>query len=356
MTASPRPRARAVTRRLVWVIACATLVACAGVLGFTHSGPQLFPHRKHVIAGIPCTRCHVGVDTEGEGLHLPDDASCASCHTKPHDTRSCTGCHIPAAALGELVEAREHLRFDHRRHLQGAANGNCMRCHSGVADGDSRMRPVMATCFKCHEHDTTRTERTCNTCHKDLAEEGTLPQSHLAHDGDWLREHGTRAASSGDLCETCHKASFCASCHGQTVPALPATRQFSDPTRASVHRAGFAARHSLEARAEPGACTTCHQPDRCLTCHIARGVSGDTKTSPHPRGWVGLTAADSQHGREARRDPAACAACHGGAGEKLCVTCHAVGGVGGNPHPPGYSSRIPLTAMPCRMCHPLGRQ
>jgi hypothetical protein len=38
----------------------------------------------------------------------------------------------------------------------------------------------------------------------------------------------------------------------------------------------------------------------------------------------------------------------------LCVQCHKVGGVGGNPHPAGWSSKLSLDAMPCRMCHPLG--
>jgi hypothetical protein len=140
------------------------------------------------------------------------------------------------------------------------------------------------------------------------------------------------------------------------VPALPAERHLADPFQASVHRAGFASRHSLEARSDPGACSTCHSPDRCASCHTAKGIAaiGNVRGSPHPAGWVGQTASENLHGREARRDPAACASCHGGAGEKLCVSCHAVGGVGGNPHPVGWSSRQPLTAMPCRMCHPLG--
>jgi hypothetical protein len=181
-----------------------------------------------------------------------------------------------------------------------------------------------------------------------------LPETHLAHDGDWMREHGTRAASSGELCESCHRQAFCASCHGQTVPALPATLAFGNPFQPSVHRAGFVARHALEARSDPGACTTCHTADRCASCHVARGVAGALRGSPHPAGWVGLTGADNRHGREARRDPASCAGCHGGAGESLCVSCHAVGGVGGNPHPPGWSSRLPMSAMPCRMCHPSG--
>lgn len=341
--------------RYAWIGALIVLVACAGVLGLRSATPtDVFPHRKHVTSGVSCTRCHVNVEGGGTGLHIPDDASCVTCHTTPHDTRSCLGCHAPADALGRLVELRDHLNFDHARHLKGEAQGNCMRCHIGVADGDRAMRPVMATCFNCHAHDSGRDARTCSACHKNLADEGALPQSHLSHEGDWIREHGVRAASSGELCQTCHKESFCADCHGVTAPAIPAKRRFADPMSSSLHRAGFAARHSLEARAEPGACMTCHQPDKCASCHLARGVAGESAGNPHPAGWVGLTASENRHGREARRDPAACASCHGGAGEKLCVTCHAVGGVGGNPHPSGWSSRQPMTSMPCRMCHPIG--
>ncbi len=335
-----------------WILGLLALAACAGVLGLTRKQAAVFPHRTHVVSGISCLRCHEGVEAGGPGAHLPDDASCTSCHTKPHDTRSCVGCHVTPDKPAMLVEAKAHLRFDHARHLQGKAQGNCMRCHSGVAEGDTNMRPPMATCFSCHGGEQEM--RTCGACHKNLETEGTLPQSHLAHDGNWMREHGTRAASSGDLCSTCHTQSSCATCHGVTSPALTANVQFADPFRASVHRAGFAARHSLEARADPGACQTCHQPDRCIACHDARNVGPRDGANPHPRGWVGLTASENLHGREARRDPAACASCHGGAGEQLCVRCHAVGGVGGNPHPPGWSSRQPLTAMPCRMCHPIG--
>ncbi|HEX2691455.1 MAG TPA: hypothetical protein VHN14_32815 [Kofleriaceae bacterium] len=330
------------------------LVACAGVLGLVRTGSPAFPHRAHVVAGVSCVRCHAGVENDTGTLHLPSDDSCTGCHQKPHDARSCLGCHVAPAAMTELAEARSHLIFNHRPHLAGPAKGNCMRCHTGVADGDDHMRPAMATCFRCHDDKASQSARTCEACHRDLAETAMLPASHLAHDGDWLREHGTRASSSADLCDSCHKPSFCAGCHGRTVPALPAARRFADPFAASVHRAGFVARHSLEARAEPGACVTCHAPERCTSCHLARGVAGASHASPHPRGWVGLTAADNLHGRAARRDPVACASCHGGAGEALCMQCHAVGGVGGNPHPPGWSSRQLLSAMPCRMCHPIG--
>ncbi|HEU0029190.1 MAG TPA: cytochrome c3 family protein [Kofleriaceae bacterium] len=345
----------AARRWLLAIVAMLAVAACARVLGFKPSGPQPFPHRKHVLAGIACTQCHRDLATDdGTRLHVPDDASCvARCHTKPHDPNPCSGCHGGTATFEALAEARQYLVFDHGRHLP-RVSGNCMRCHVRVAEGDTNLRAPMATCFRCHDHDAERDARNCNACHKNLERSGELPASHLAHDGDWLREHGTRAASSADLCQSCHGERFCASCHGVTVAALPSTTNFVNPFAASVHRAGFSARHALEAKSDPGACQTCHQPDRCLACHTARGVAGAKQRSPHPPGWIGLSSEGSPHGREARRDPAACAGCHGGAGEMLCVSCHKVGGIGGNPHPPGWSSRLPLGAMPCRLCHPLG--
>lgn len=339
-------------RRIILALVALGLAACAGVLGLRKSEPQPFPHRKHLLSGVACTRCHTNIDKEKASdvvLHLPDEATCLSCHTKPHDTRPCFSCHSRPTAREELVEAREHLRFDHGRHME-KAQGNCMRCHVGVAEGDDRLRPTMAVCFKCHEEQ--RDARQCDGCHKNLEAGTEMPASHLAHDGDWLRDHGARANSSADLCQTCHSERSCAKCHGVTVAALPATQRFANPFTPSVHRAGFRSRHSLEAKADPGACQTCHSPDRCASCHVENNVAGFGRQSPHPAGWVGPT--ENLHGREARRDPAQCASCHSGGGEQLCVQCHKVGGVGGNPHPPGWSSKLSLGDMPCRLCHPIG--
>src|SRR5205823_6004751 len=121
-------------------------------------------------------------------------------------THPCLGCHSDPTAVGAAGEARAHLRFAHDRHMP-RANDNCMRCHVGVAEGDERLRPEMQTCYRCHAHDEASEARTCDTCHKDLADEGTAPASHLSHDGDWLHAHGARAASSADLCASCHQQS-----------------------------------------------------------------------------------------------------------------------------------------------------
>jgi hypothetical protein len=82
---------------------------------------------------------------------------------------------------------------------------------------------------------------------------------------------------------------------------------------------------------------------------VAAGVDGE---SPHGPGWSGMPGQGNEHGPAARRDPVACASCHGGAGEAMCATCHRVGGVGGSPHPAGWSSRRSRqTDLPCVLCH-----
>lgn len=343
--------------RALWaaVAVAAIAVACAGVLGLRKTPAPVFAHRAHVLAGVTCPRCHTGIETAGdEGpLHIPDDASCqaAGCHERPHDTRSCATCHSDPLAVGLAAEARTHLRFAHARHADPAI-GNCARCHQAVGTGDGTLRPVMATCWSCHERE--RQLRDCDSCHVDLAGDRTPPASHLIHDDDYVRRHGPQATAASDLCSTCHQQQFCASCHGVTAPTLAARLTPADPMAASAHRPGFIARHGEAARVEGTTCTTCHAPDRCVDCHTARGVMATRIASPHPAGWVGVGPGANAHGPAARRDPVACAGCHGGAGEALCVTCHTVGGPGGNPHPPGWSSDVPLGAMPCRMCHPLG--
>jgi hypothetical protein len=343
-------------RRGLYFALLATAGACAGILGLRAPEGHRFEHRAHVLKGISCLRCHAGVETAGETgpLHLPQDKDCTSagCHDKPHDERSCLGCHTLPYAASDVAQARQHLRFRHDEHVP-ELEGNCARCHADVAKADAPLRPRMATCLGCHEHKDDFEVRQCDRCHVDMEREGSAPASHIVHDGDFLREHGTRAGSEADLCMSCHAEKFCAGCHGANVPALPARMAFDDPRTASVHRAGFRSRHAEEAHADPGTCSACHAPSSCLDCHDREGVGGGATAprSPHPPGWVGIGAGANRHGIEARKDPMACASCHGGAGEALCVGCHKVGGVGGSPHPVGWTSDRPLTAAPCRLCH-----
>jgi hypothetical protein len=266
-------RATMSTRTRLLVAATLALAACAGLLGLRRPGGHAFEHRAHVTRGVSCLDCHRGVDRAGETgpLHLPVDADCLACHARPHDTRSCLGCHGTAWTAHDLVQAREHLRFSHDEHV-AELKGNCVRCHVDVREEGAPLRARMATCLGCHEHQDEWRTRDCGGCHVDLEREGSTPASHIVHEGDFLREHGVRAAAESDLCQSCHAERFCASCHGASAPALPARLAFDDPGTASVHRAGFVSRHSEEAAAQPGLCSACHSTRSCVGCHDQRGV------------------------------------------------------------------------------------
>lgn len=340
------------------LLAClATLsVACAGVLGIRQGRTSRpFEHRAHVTKGVSCMQCHSGIAGAGDDdpLHLPAPSACVRCHDKPHDSRDCRGCHGEAASRQGAAMARKHLRFEHRTHLK-ATRGDCVRCHVQVAESSpDALRPTMATCFGCHEHENQWKTRDCAGCHVDLEDERVKPATHVVHDGDWIREHGLRTAAARDLCATCHSEGFCATCHGATVPALPWKLALGDPRAPSLHRAGFRSRHADEARADPGVCSTCHSESSCIDCHSRLAVGGvPNARNPHPAGWLAPSRGGGEHGIQARIDPASCESCHGGSGEQLCVGCHRVGGPGGNPHGPNFSStKDKLRDLPCRLCH-----
>jgi predicted CXXCH cytochrome family protein len=344
-----------VKRLTLLLLACILLAACAGVLGIRKTPSHPFEHRAHVSKGINCLECHTGVisaETD-ERLHLPATQDCIKCHSKAHDDRECGGCHGEDSVRVGAEMARRHLRFDHRAHMP-AAKGDCVRCHVEIGlERPESLRPKMATCFGCHQHENQWATRDCDGCHVDMQGEGTLPSDHLVHDGDWMREHGVRAASARDLCASCHSERSCAKCHGVNVAALPSRLAFDTAQMDGLHRAGFRSRHADEARAAPGLCMGCHSQRSCASCHEASGVGvAPAGRNPHPAGWLTTQRGGGQHGIEARIDPVSCASCHGGAGEQLCVGCHRVGGPGGNPHGHGFSSSKDKTRdLPCRLCH-----
>lgn len=333
-----------------------SIVGCAKILGLEPKDESRpFEHRAHALEGIHCLECHSGIQEASDTgpLHLPSSADCVVCHQEPHDPNPCADCHGRARTRYGAEMARKHLIFSHHAHYEADA-GDCIRCHVDVSHDADFLRPSMATCFSCHVHEGQWDTRDCDGCHVELQSEGILPESHVVHDGDFLREHGVQAAAQGDLCTTCHTQRFCASCHGRNVPEIPSRLAFDAPLRRSMHRANFIAVHDQEASANPGMCIVCHSELFCLDCHLDEGIAGvdPARGNPHPPGWSGPPGTSNDHGPAARLDPLSCASCHGGAGQMLCVGCHRVGGPGGNPHPPGFSSRLDMrNDLPCRLCH-----
>ncbi len=332
--------------------------ACAGILGLrpARDPGHAFEHRAHAEAGVHCLECHEGVQRAADegALHLPGTKTCTGCHAKPHDERDCAGCHgLPYTRAG-AVRARQVVRFDHGAHRQ-ATKVDCVRCHADAASGAAVLRPKMAVCLGCHEHEREMAALDCGSCHVDLQLEGTMPEDHDVHGENFARDHGPAASRDQGMCATCHAERFCVSCHAAgKMPLSPDRLHFDRASATGLHRFGFLARHAIEARSDPGLCTTCHAPEACASCHererlLASGV-GDAR-DPHPRGWLGPRGSRNDHGPAAWRDPASCEACHGGAGERLCVECHRVGGPGGDPHPPGHRPGGNKIQQPCVRCH-----
>jgi hypothetical protein len=86
------------------------------------------------------------------------------------------------------------------------------------------------------------------------------------------------------------------------------------------------------------------------TPQLASGLS----RSPHPPGFS-FPGSPDFHGPAARRDIASCASCHDQGAASNCVSCHRVGGIGGNPHPASWLARHDAREIAgngmCLACH-----
>lgn len=340
---------------LLWaVVGLAAVAACGRQRG------SLFSHEEHL------SREHCG------GPGQPECPSCATCHEVKAKLAAiadsaCDACHGPGAdiskqrALASLTPAdapqpaARAIRFDHDAHLKmPKVRGQCVPCHGGIVEASKRAYPDMDSCFDCHHHEEQWDRNECTPCHARADLRKLLPQTFLQHDGDFDRRHGMLARQQGDRCSQCHSQSQCDDCHDITQDLTLAQRAPEAIDKNLVHRPGFLNHHQIEARSQPARCMTCHTVESCDQCHLKRGMSGNAVggRNPHPPGWVGRnTSAAEFHGRAARRDIVACAACHDRGPATNCIRCHKVGAYGGNPHPRGWKSARSDNAQMCRYCH-----
>jgi hypothetical protein len=259
-----------------------------------------------------------------------------------------------------------NLKFDHAAHV--ARGMACSGCHGdlaaeGIALATRDQLPRMRLCLTCH--DGTRAPDACTTCH--LAEVGRLrttwPEGNLApagvihgdaHDLDFVRRHGAVATGREAYCGACHRPSFCADCHtGVTKPM-------------DFHPGDYATTHAPDARRNDPDCSVCHrQQSFCVGCHERAGVgqrAGGAFAQEvaarrfHPADWVSFVGGGNRHAREARANLGACASCHR---EDSCLACHSaeLGGPRVSPHGPRWrgSARCEALAQKngrmCLRCH-----
>jgi hypothetical protein len=338
-------------------LACATLA--------TRLGPELtdrlkIPHGKHGEAGVACDACHEKVASSPSLAVslIPAMDKCGECH-EVGDDKTCGMCHTHPDSPEARARPNRHLNFPHDKHLANAEiKGECARCHTALPEPAKPVDvvgPSMAVCTACHNHEADYDEGRCSKCHQDLGRFQLRPVADFSHRGDFLKEHPL-AARSTVACAQCHDQTFCTDCHAKTVAARAEVKFPERIGRLFIHRNDFVSRHTVEARADQARCQRCHGVSYCQSCHASQGLSsqGDTTRNPHPPGFG--AAGPTSHGPAARRDIVSCAACHDQGAASICVDCHKVGGVGGNPHPTGWTTRhnadeLKRNSM-CLACHP----
>ena len=235
-----------------------------------------------------------------------------------------------------------------------------MPCHPTLSEpgAPAHAKADHASCLSCHEHKETYAAGSCETCHDDLGRFAVAPVATFNHGGDFLRTHGAQALTSAATCAKCHDQTSCADCHAKTVATRIEVKFPEEVAKNYIHRGDFVTRHTIEARADSATCARCHGTTFCESCHTINNLVPKVMTvgarSPHPPGYS-LRGGAEFHGTDARNDIASCASCHDQGAASVCVQCHAVGGVGGNPHPASWLSRhdakdIPGNGM-CAACH-----
>lgn len=349
--------------------------------------PLRFDHAKHARMKLTCVHCHPGAatSTATSDRLLPVPAVCDRCHGTKHaelgpvtagpaTLGACGTCHEgwdPAQpqVVKRVAVAEAPLHSNHRAHAR--RNIGCGQCHGAVQEAGLATQahmPRMRGCLRCHDlpaESRGEARAECTTCH--LSGVGGRVQTHLPrgvlrpprwlnhaeHDADFVKRHARVAGDNSRLCASCHGEDDCARCHDGRVR----TRE--------VHPNDWLSMHAVAARQNSPRCDSCHRAQSfCRTCHLRAGVgmSGSTLSRGqqgrfHPPAdvFTNPPRTGRHHAWEAQRNISACVSCHS---ERDCASCHASrtgGGLGVNPHGPGFLARCGLAfrrnPRPCLVCH-----
>lgn len=332
--------------RRALVAAAALLAACAPWLTIRIGGGAdhiRVPHAKHAAAKVECLACHEELYDQKELAQrvLPGEDKCLECHREEKQQGKCSMCHTDVKRAQPWAPAAPTLKMSHADHINRVKE-DCTVCHKTLPNPlrAADAAPPMSACLSCHEHKAQYDQGRCSQCHTDLTRYPLAPVSLFSHQGNFTRDHARAARAADATCAECHEQTFCKDCHASTVMEQI---EFKFPERVDldfIHRNDFLGRHSVEAEADPASCRRCHGSSFCEDCHRQSSLTSTASSprDPHPPGWAFPGAAEF-HGTAARRDIASCAACHDQGARSICVDCHKVGGIGGNPHPAGWSQR-----------------
>lgn len=113
--------------------------------------------------------------------------------------------------------------------------------------------------------------RYCLSCHEESGE-SRIPYARLVHSIYFTNNHNQSAKRYSNVCDLCHRASFCSDCHGVGVELKPSIKNQSETYRRMPHRGNYLARHQIDGRINPVSCYRCHgNPKTALTCRPCHG-------------------------------------------------------------------------------------
>ncbi len=217
--------------------------------------------------------------------------------------------------------------------------------------------------FLNHKFEVLKDPAYCGTCHKSSfcfsCHQKRRPDSHLK---DWMKNHGGVAGTRPEYCQVCHapESRFCEKCHDRLLHtpdwlhrhgSLPAQDRticvacHRPDFCASCHEGGKPASHvpgwlQAHTKAPKADCQTCHTQDFCSSCHTG------ARPESHKENWV------KRHGKAAKGKASDCAVCHQA---QFCSECH--GGVE-MPHAANFLEGHPKSKQaslapgsPCFRCH-----
>jgi hypothetical protein len=103
----------------------------------------------------------------------------------------------------------------------------------------------------------------CSECH-----EGD--KAALNHTPDYELRHRFYAEQRSQVCNLCHKESFCSDCHANKEELKPSDKFKDSPKRSLPHRGDYLTQHRIDGRINPAPCLKCHGRNnnaRCRACH-----------------------------------------------------------------------------------------
>jgi hypothetical protein len=319
------------------------------------------PHAVHAEAKVKCIACHEGVFDEtavGTALEaLPAEDTCLQCHKEQKEKQNCGFCHTDVQHAARHILVERAVKMNHAKHID-LVKEDCATCHTQLPEPfrTAATVPRMSDCLGCHGHAEEYAQNQCAGCHPTLNRVALKPLSDFSHQGNYVRRHGADARSSAQTCAQCHDQTFCSECHAKTVSNRIEVKFPEEVAAQFIHRGDFLGRHAIEASGNEASCRKCHGNTFCQSCHDSQNLTpvAANPRDPHPVGWT-LPGSGDFHGEAARRDIASCQSCHDQGRRSNCVSCHRVGGLGGNPHPASWLAHhdhreIQSSGM-CTTCH-----